>query len=144
MRRILPRIRILGDSTMQLINFLAQWAATTIALWASSYVFDGVKFDSAGALAVSALLLGIANSLVKPLLILLTLPITFFTLGIFLLVINGAVLMLVSYLVNGFHISGLGTAIWASIVISIISFIIKTALIGEVIISSSSSKGPWI
>ena len=129
---------------MQLISFLAQWAATTIALWASSYMFSGIKFDSAGALAVSALLLGIANSLVKPLLILLTLPITFFTLGIFLLVINGAVLMFVSYLVKGFSISGLGTAIWASIVISIISFIIKTALIGEVVVSSSSSKGPWI
>lgn len=129
---------------MQAIYFLAQWAATTIALWASSYMFSGIKFDSVGALAVSALLLGIANILVKPLLILLTLPITFFTLGIFLLVINGLVLMLVSYLVTGFHISGLGTAIWASIVISIISFIIKTALIGEVVISSSSSKGPWI
>ena len=129
---------------MQAINFLAQWAATTIALWASSYMFNGIKFDSAGALAVSALLLGIANSLVKPLLILLTLPITFFTFGLFLLVINGSVLMLVSYLVKGFYIASLGTAISASIVISIISFLIKTALVGEVLISNSSNKGPWI
>ena len=129
---------------MNLIYFLAQWASTTIALWASSYMFNGIKFNSFGALAVSALLLGIANSLVKPLLILLTLPITFFTLGVFLLVINGVVLMLVSYLVKGFYISGLVTAIWASIVVSIISFIIKTTLVGEVVVSSSSTKGPWI
>lgn len=123
---------------------MAQWAATTIALWASSYVFSGIKFETFGSLAVSALLLGFANTLIKPLLVVLTLPITFFTLGIFLLVINGSVLMLVSYLVKGFYISGFATAIWASILISIISFLIKTALMGEIVVSSSSNKGPWI
>ena len=128
----------------QMTQFLAQWAATTIALWATSHMFAGVKFESAGALVVSALLLGFANILIKPLLVLLTLPITFLTFGIFLLVINGAVLMLVSYLVKGFYVSSLGTAILASIVTSIISFLIKTALVGEIVISSTSSKGPWI
>ncbi len=127
-----------------MMPFLAQWAATTIALWASSYMFSGVKFESAGALIVSALLLGFANTLIKPLLVLLTLPITFFTFGIFLLVINGAVLMLVSSLVKGFVVSSLGTAIIASIVISIISFLIKIALIGDFVVSTTSNKGPWV
>lgn len=127
-----------------MIQFLAQWVATTIALWASSYMFNGIKFESAGALIVSALLLGFANSLIKPLLIIFTVPITFFTFGIFLLVINGAVLLLVSSLVKGFIVSSLGTAIMASIVISIISFLIRIALIGDVVVSSTTNKGPWI
>jgi putative membrane protein len=117
-----------------MIQLLAQWAATTIALWASTYIFSGIKFESAEALIVSALLLGIANSLIKPLLIALTLPITFFTFGI-----NGSMLLLVSYLVKGFIVSSLGTAILASIVISIISFLIKVALVGNVVVSSTSS-----
>jgi putative membrane protein len=107
-------------------------------------MFSGVKFESAGALIVSALLLGFANTLIKPLLIALTLPITFFTFGIFLLVINGTVLMLVSSLVKGFMVSSLGTAIIASIVISIISFLIKIALIGDFVVSTTSNKGPWV
>ena len=127
-----------------MITFLAQWVATTIALWASAYMFNGIKFESAGALIVSALLLGFANSLIKPLLIVLTLPITFFTFGIFLLVINGAVLLLVSYLVKGFIVSSLGTAILASIAVSLISFLIRIALVGDVVVTSTSSKGPWI
>ncbi|MFZ9643071.1 MAG: phage holin family protein [Candidatus Methylopumilus sp.] len=127
-----------------MITFLAQWVATTIALWASAYMFNGIKFESLGALIVSALLLGFANSLIKPLLIVLTLPITFFTFGIFLLVINGAVLLLVSYLVKGFIVSSLGTAILASIAVSLISFLIRIALVGDVVVTSTSSKGPWI
>ena len=129
----------LNNRKRKMIQLLAQWAATTIALWASTYIFDGIKFESSEALIVSALLLGIANSLIKPLLIALTLPITFFTFGIFLLVINGAMLLLVSYLVHGFIVSSLGTAILASIVISIISFFIKVALVGSVVVSSTSS-----
>lgn len=122
-----------------MIQFLAHWAATTIALWASTYIFDGIKFESSEALIVSALLLGIANSLIKPLLIALTLPITFLTFGIFLFVINGAVLLLVSYLVNGFIVSSLGTAILASIVVSMISFFIRVALVGNVVVSNTST-----
>ena len=129
----------LNNRKRKMIQLLAQWAATTIALWASTYIFDGIKFESSEALIVSALLLGIANSLIKPLLIALTLPITFFTFGIFLLVINGAMLLLVSYLVHGFIVSSLGTAILASIVISIISFFIKVALVGNIVVSSTSS-----
>ena len=129
----------LNNRKIHMIQFLAHWAATTIALWASTYIFDGIKFESSEALIVSALLLGIANSLIKPLLIALTLPITFLTFGIFLFVINGAVLLLVSYLVNGFIVSSLGTAILASIVVSMISFFIRVALVGNVVVSNTST-----
>lgn len=115
-----------------MIYFFAQWAATSIALWATSYIFSGIQFQSAAALAISALLLGFANAIVKPILVLLTLPLTVVTLGIFLLVINALVLMLVSSLVDGFKLSGFWTAFFASIFISAISVFINTLLVGNV------------
>lgn len=115
-----------------MINFFAQWAATSIALWATSYIFSGIKFETAGALAISALLLGFANAVVKPVLILLTLPLTVVTLGLFLLVINALVLMLVSSLVEGFTVSSFWTAFFASIFISFISVFINTLLVGDI------------
>lgn len=117
-----------------MINFFAQWIATSIALWATSYIFSGIQFQTASALAISALLLGFANAVVKPILILLTLPLTVFTLGLFLLVINALVLMLVSSLVEGFTLSGFWTAFFASIFISVISVFINTLLVGDVTI----------
>jgi putative membrane protein len=92
---------------------------------------------------ISALLLGIANSLIKPLLILMTLPLTVLSFGFFLLIINGLVLMLVSSVVNGFHLSGFWTAVFASIFISLISIFINAALTGELGFNKVS-KGPWI
>ena len=127
-----------------MIYFVAQWAATAIALWISSYIFSGIRFENASALAISALLLGFANAIVKPLLILLTLPLTVLSLGFFLLVINALVLMLVSSMVKGFAISGFGTAFFASIFISIISIFINTILVGDITIWTSTNNGPWV
>lgn len=107
-----------------LAPFLIQWAITAIALWIASYLFRGIKFESTGSLVISALLLGLANALVKPLLIVLTLPLTLITFGLFLLVINALVLMLVAWLVKGFRLSGFWTAFFASIFISIVSIVI--------------------
>ncbi len=84
-----------------LIAFLLAWATTALSLWAASHIFSGLKFDSRSALLVSALLLGLANAVVKPLLIVLTLPLTLLTFGLFILVINALVLLLVSKLVRG-------------------------------------------
>lgn len=116
-----------------MIHFFAQWAATAIALWVSSYIFSGIRFESASSLAVSALILGLANAIIKPLLIILTFPLTLFSFGLFLLVINALVLMLVSSIVSGFSISGFWTALFASMFISFISVIIHTALVGDII-----------
>ena len=74
-----------------------------------------------GALIISALVLGLANAIVRPLLILFTLPLTIFSLGLFLLVINALVLMLVAELVSGFVLSGFWTAFFASIFIAILN-----------------------
>ena len=106
-------------------SFLLHWAITSLSLWAASYVFDGIKFTNTGALVISALLLGLANALVRPLLVLLTLPLTLLTLGLFLLVINALMMLLVSALVRGFTVSGFWTAFFAAIFIAVLSFFIS-------------------
>ena len=127
-----------------MVYFLAQWVATALALWVSSYLFNGVRFETASSLVIAALLLGVANAIVKPLLVILTLPLTIFSFGFFLLVINALVLMLVSSMVKGFEISGFGTAFFASIIISILTMLINSALVGDIVINKSSSNGPWV
>lgn len=107
-----------------LLPFLLHWAITALSLWVASHIFRGLKFDSTSALVVSALLLGFANAIVKPLLIVLTLPLTLLTFGLFLLVINALVLSLVAWLVKGFRLSGFWTAFFASIFISLLSIAI--------------------
>jgi putative membrane protein len=116
--------------THNLWPFLLHWGITAVSLWVASHLFSGIRFASAGALVVSALLLGLANALVKPLLILLTLPLTFLTFGLFLLVINALVLLLVSALVRGFTVTGFWTAFFASIFITVFSFIIGAFVAG--------------
>lgn len=114
-----------------LVPFLVQWLITSLSLWASSYVFAGLKFENARALVISALLLGFANAIVKPLLIILTLPLTLVTFGLFLLVINALMILLVAWLVKGFTISGFWTAFFASIFISVLSFLIGAFFSGD-------------
>ncbi|WP_028602841.1 phage holin family protein [Ottowia thiooxydans] len=114
-----------------LTPFLVQWAITALALWVASYIFKGVKFDSTGALIVSALLLGFANAIVKPLLVILTLPLTVITFGLFLLVVNALVILLVSALVKGFRLSGFWTALFASLFVSVLSFLIGALVTGD-------------
>ena len=108
--------------------FLIYWGITAISLWVTSQIFQGIKFANTWSLIVSAFLLGIANAIVKPLLIVLTLPLTFLTFGLFLLVINALMILLVSSLVKGFKVSSFWTAFFASIFISILSFLIGAFL----------------
>ena len=105
----------------QPLPFLLHWGITALSLWAASYVFPGIRFADKFALIVSALLLGLANAIVRPLLIVVTLPITIVTLGFFLLVINALMLLLVARLVRGFTITGFWTAFFASIFVALLS-----------------------
>ncbi len=114
-----------------LTPFLIHWAITALALWVASYLFRGIKFESTGSLFIAALLLGFANAVVKPLLIVLTLPLTLLTFGLFLLVINALMILLVSALVRGFKVSGFWTALFASIFISLLSIAIGSMFGGS-------------
>jgi putative membrane protein len=118
-------------STHKLTAFLVHWAATALSLWAATRIFSGLHFQDGEALLVSALVLGLANAVVKPLLIVLTLPLTVLTLGFFLLVLNALVLQLVAGVVNGFAIDGFGTALWASLFISFLSTFIAGLVPGS-------------
>ncbi len=118
-----------------LINFMLHWGTTTFSLWVCSYVFSGVRFDSVSSLVISALLLGFANAVVKPVLILLTLPLTLFSFGFFLLVINALMILLVSSLVRGFTVSGFWEAFFASLFVSFLSLVIGALL--------SNGSPPW-
>jgi putative membrane protein len=113
-----------------LMRFLVHWGVTSLSLWVASYVFTGIHFADTSSLIISALLLGFANAIVRPLLVILTLPLTLVTFGFFLLVLNAMMLLLVSALVRGFTISGFWTAFFASIFIAVLSFVISALLGG--------------
>jgi putative membrane protein len=113
----------------------------------ASHIFRGLKFDSTGALIVAALLLGFANAIVKPLLIVLTLPLTLVTFGLFLLVINALMILLVAALVKGFRVSGFWTALFASLFVSILSILIGSLLGGSdpaTTIQMPQGTGNWL
>jgi putative membrane protein len=111
-------------SMSHVVTFLIHWAITALSLWLASRLFKGLHFDNGRALLVSALLLGLANAIVRPVLVLLTFPLTLLTFGIFLLVINALMLMLVARIVRGFTIRGFGTAFFAAIFIGVVSIVI--------------------
>ena len=107
-----------------LTPFFIHWGITAMSLWVASLLFRGLKFDDATSLVVSALLLGFANAVIKPLLIVLTLPLTLVTFGLFVLVINALMILLVARLVKGFRVSSFWTAFFAGVFISVLSIVI--------------------
>lgn len=110
------------------MRLLIVWLLNAVALLAVAYLMPSVQIDSFGAALIGALVLGLANAVVRPILVLLTLPVTILTLGLFLLVINGAVFLGVSRLVSGFEVAGLWSAILAAILYSIISFLLSALI----------------
>ena len=98
---------------------------------AASAFLPGVRYDSTGALIAAALLLGILNAFVRPLLLILSAPLILLTLGLFILVVNGFMLFLVPSFVPGFHVDGFWSAFWAAIVIGIISWTLSAFFRGS-------------
>jgi len=104
------------------------WLVNALALLALPYVFPGVKVDTFGAALIAALVLGLINALIRPLLILLTLPVTLLTLGLFIFVINGLLFWWVGSFVDGFHVSGFWSGFFGAIIYSIISWLLSMLL----------------
>lgn len=94
-----------------------------LGLWLASVLVPGIEIRGVGTLLLAALLLGITNALVRPLLIILTLPITVVTLGLFLLVINAAMLGLVAVLLDDFAIAGFFSALFGAVIVSLTGWI---------------------
>ena len=111
-----------------MVGFLLRAAISTLGLWIASEILDGLSFDSTSQLIVAALLLGIVNALVRPVVFILTLPLTLLTLGFFVLVLNAAMIGLVALLVPGFHVSGFWTAVAAALIVSLVSWAASSAI----------------
>jgi putative membrane protein len=105
-------------------RFLTHWLSIAIALGVATYIVPGVQMRSVLALAVGSLVLGFVNSWVRPVLVILTLPISFATLGLFLLVVNGIAFSIAAFLVPGFGVDWPVGAILGPIVVSIVSSLI--------------------
>lgn len=125
-------------------HFLIHLGITAATLWIVSRVLDGFKFSSMLSLIFAALLLGIANSTVKPILFWLTIPLTVLTFGIFLLVINACVILLVSALVRGFEVSSFRTACIASLFISAVRFVFEWILLAPQFSGWSMHHTHWL
>ena len=106
-----------------LARFIVRAIFAALGLWISAQVTPGVSFDSLGALLAAAVLLGVVNAFVRPVVTVLTLPLAVLRLGLFLLVVNAAMLGLVSVLLHGFHVRGLGPGIIAAVVTGVTSWI---------------------
>lgn len=99
--------------------FIARIFITSLGLWLADSLLQSMSFDDTKGMILSALLLGLVNAFVRPIVVLLTLPITFLTLGVFIFVINGAMLLLVANLMPSFHLDGWIAAILASAVVGL-------------------------
>jgi len=108
-----------------MVGFLLRALVVALGLFVASRIVPGIAFTSTESLLWAAILLGVVNAIVRPVLIILTIPITILTLGIFLLVINGLMIELVAHFLKGFFVSGLGAAILASLVISVVSWMVS-------------------
>ena len=105
-----------------MLGIVLRAAITALALWVASQLLAGLRFDSTGALLLAAILLGLVNAIVRPIAFVLTLPITVLTLGLFLLVLNAAMIGLVALVVPGFTISGFWTAVGGAIIVALVSW----------------------
>jgi len=103
--------------------FILRVLIAALGLWLATEWVDGINVSSAGTLILAALLLGVVNAIVKPIVVILTLPFTLVTLGLFLLVINAAMLGLVAAFLPGMGINGFWPAFLAAIIVSVVSWI---------------------
>jgi putative membrane protein len=110
------------------MKLVARWMLLAAALLLVSYVYTGVTVTSFGAALVAALVLGLLNTLVRPLLVLLTLPVTLITVGLFLFVINALMFWSAASLLDGFSVTGFGAALIGSLIYSACGVVIDLAV----------------
>jgi putative membrane protein len=108
--------------------FLKRWLVTTVAVVVAAHIVSGIRYDSYLGLLVASFVLGILNAFLRPLLLLLSLPLLLFTLGLFTLIINALLLRTVGLLVQPFHVDGFWPAFWGALVISLVSMVLNSFL----------------
>ncbi len=115
-------------TTNPVVRFLIFWGVNTLSLWVADELFDGISFATPHALFIAGLMLGIVNTFLKPMLVILTLPLSILTLGLFVLVINALMLFLVAWLVPGFIVAGFWSGFLVAIFVSVFSFILNSLI----------------
>lgn len=113
------------------MRLLLRWVINAGALLLIPYLFTSIQVKDFWAALLVAVVLGLLNAVVRPILILLTLPATLLTLGLFIFVINALIFWFVGSYVPGFRVDGFWAALWGSIAYSLISFIIGTVILGD-------------
>ena len=111
------------------MRILVAWLINALALFLLPYVFPWVTVDSMGAALIAALVLGLINALIRPILFLLTLPVTILTLGLFIFVINGLLFWWVGSFLEGFRVSGFWSGVFGAIVYSLITWAIAAIVL---------------
>src|SRR5438067_13070091 len=111
------------------MRLLITWLINAAALMALPYLMTSVRVTNLGAALVAALVLGLVNTIIRPVLVVLTLPVTVVSLGLFILVINALLFWFVANLVAGFQVTGFGSAFIAAILYSVISWALSTLLL---------------
>ncbi|TWI63117.1 putative membrane protein [Pseudoduganella lurida] len=113
------------------MRLVLTWLINAAALFAVPYLMHSVDVTSVGAALIAALVLGLVNTLIRPLLVLLTLPVTVLSLGLFIFLINGFTFWLVSQFVPGFHVTGFWGAVGGALLYSVISWALSTLLLKD-------------
>ena len=112
------------------MKLLFKWLLSAAALLLVAYLYSGVEVRSFGAALIAAFVIGLFNTVLRPVLVLLTLPVTIVTLGLFLFVINALMFWAASGVLSGFHVNGFGAALLGSLLYSLIGLVIESALGG--------------
>jgi putative membrane protein len=112
-----------------MLRLLVVWLINTVALIAVAYLMPSITISSFGAALAAALVLGFLNAIIRPILVLLTLPVTVLTLGLFIFVINGLLFWAVSALVPGFQVAGFWSGVLGAIVFSLVSWLLSALVL---------------
>ena len=104
-------------------GFLVRALIVALGLWLATVWVQGITIDTPATLVLAGVLLGVVNSVVRPVAIVLTLPMTVLTLGLFLLVINAGMVALVAWMLPGMHVAGFGAAFWTALLVSLVSMV---------------------
>ena len=112
------------------MRIIIKWLLSAVALLAVAYLYSGVQVNSFGSALIAAAVIGLLNMIVRPVLVILTLPVTIVTLGLFLFIINALLFWAASGLLSGFHVSGFLAALIGSLLYSVLGLLIESALGG--------------
>lgn len=113
-----------------MLSLLLRWLLNAAALMLVAYLYPGVQVESLGTAVLAALVLGLVNAVIRPILLLLTLPVTILTLGLFIFVINALLFWFTAEIVGGFHVAGFWAALVGSILYSIITLLTSWIVFG--------------